>query len=75
MRTIKIGDKTINENSPTFIIAEVGTNHENDMKRAKQMIREATEAGADAIKFQTFKAEIRSESGVFNSISPKEPST
>lgn len=40
-----------------FIIAEAGVNHNGDMERARRMIDTACEAGVDAIKFQTFKAE------------------
>ncbi len=40
-----------------FIIAEVGINHNGDMELAKKMIEEAKKAGADCVKFQTFKAE------------------
>lgn len=40
-----------------FIIAEVGVNHNGDVKLAKEMIHIAREAGADAIKFQSFKTE------------------
>jgi N,N'-diacetyllegionaminate synthase len=40
----------------TFIIAEAGVNHNGDLNIAKRMIDAAKEAGADAIKFQTFKA-------------------
>ena len=44
--------------SPTaFLIAEIGVNHENDIEVAKKMIDAAKEAGADAVKFQTYKAE------------------
>jgi len=41
----------------TFIIAEAGVNHNGSIDLAKQMIDVATEAGADAVKFQTFKTE------------------
>jgi len=41
----------------TFIIAEAGVNHSGDLSIAKGMIDAAKEAGADAVKFQTFKAE------------------
>ena len=54
---IKINNKTIGENQPTFIIAEAGINHNGSVKIAKKMIEKAKECGADAIKFQTFKAE------------------
>ncbi len=41
----------------TFIIAEIGINHNGDLDLAKQMIFEAKNCGADAVKFQTFRAE------------------
>jgi len=44
-------------NKKVFIIAEAGVNHNGDVGIAKQMIDIAREAGADAVKFQTFKAE------------------
>lgn len=40
-----------------FIIAEAGVNHNGDIQLAKKLIDEASKAGADAVKFQTFKAE------------------
>ena len=40
-----------------LIIAEIGVNHEGCMKTAFQLIDDATDAGADAVKFQTYKAE------------------
>lgn len=40
-----------------FIIAEAGVNHNGDIEIAKKLVDEAVEAGADAIKFQTFKAD------------------
>ncbi len=41
-----------------FIIAEAGVNHNGDMDTAKQLIEKACEAGADAVKFQTFRADM-----------------
>jgi len=41
----------------TFVIAEAGVNHNGDVGIAKQLISVAVDAGADAVKFQTFKAE------------------
>lgn len=41
----------------TFIIAEAGVNHNGDVTVAKKLVDAAVEAGADAVKFQTFKAE------------------
>jgi len=40
-----------------YIIAEIGVNHEGDFNLATRLIAEAAEAGADAVKFQTYKAE------------------
>ena len=42
---------------PNFIIAEAGVNHNGDLSLARQLIDVAAEAGADAVKFQTFRAE------------------
>tara|TARA_B110001450_G_scaffold151869_1_gene141697 strand:- start:4308 stop:5354 length:1047 start_codon:yes stop_codon:yes gene_type:complete len=56
-KSIKIEDKIISDASPTFIIAEAGVNHGGDMNLAKQLINLASDSGADAVKFQTFKAE------------------
>ena len=47
----------MNSNTNTFIIAEAGVNHNGDLNIAKRLIDVAAESGADAIKFQTFKAE------------------
>ena len=56
-REIKIGNKIIGEGKPTFIIAEAGVNHNGRLDLALQLVDVAADAGADAIKFQTFKAE------------------
>lgn len=53
----QIGNTTISEQEKTFIIAEAGVNHNGNMSLAKEMIDVASESGADAVKFQTFKAE------------------
>ncbi|XQY91545.1 N-acetylneuraminate synthase [Metabacillus sp. HB246100] len=53
----KLGNKTITTHSPTYIIAEIGVNHNGSLELAKQTIDAATESGADAVKFQTFKTE------------------
>ena len=39
----------------TFVIVEIGVNHNNNISLAKKLIRNAKLAGADAVKFQTFK--------------------
>jgi N-acetylneuraminate synthase len=55
--TIKVKSKIISRQAPTFVIAEGACNHMCNIKLAKKMIDEAESAGADAIKFQTYKAE------------------
>ena len=57
MKKIKIGDRLIGEGEPTFIVAEIGVNHNGSVKMAKKLIDSAKEVGADAVKFQAFKAE------------------
>lgn len=57
MKNIKIGSFTISDESPPFIIAEVGINHNGQIEKALEMIKVAKDSGADAVKFQTFKAE------------------
>ena len=44
--------------TPPYVIAEAGVNHEGDMGIARRLIDEAAEAGANAIKFQTYKARM-----------------
>lgn len=53
---IKIAEKFVGDNQPTFVIAEAGINHNGSLKLAKKLVSEAKKVGADAIKFQTFKA-------------------
>lgn len=54
---IKIGNKIISENSDPYFIADIAANHDGDIDRAYHLIELAKEAGADAAKFQNFKAE------------------
>lgn len=57
IESLKIGDKYIGENESTFIIAEIGVNHNGSVEVAKEMIDAVKNIGADAVKFQTFKTE------------------
>ena len=56
-KEIRIGRRMISENSPTFIVAEMSANHNMDFDRAVEIIRAAKEAGADAVKIQTYTAD------------------
>ena len=51
-----IGTRNIGAMSEPYIIAEVGINHNGNLKTALEMIEVAKNSGADAVKFQTFKA-------------------
>ena len=63
-KEIKIGNKYIGENYPTYIIAEIGGNFDGSKDKAKRLIDAAKEAGADCAKFQTFvTSKIVSEGG------------
>ena len=54
---IKIGKKFISNKNKTYFIADIGANHDGSLIRAKKLIKLAAAAGADAAKFQHFKAE------------------
>lgn len=56
-KEIKIGSHIISKDSPTFIVAEMSANHNMDYNRAVEIMRAAKEAGADAIKIQTYTAD------------------
>ena len=56
-KEIRIGNHYISENSPAYIIAEMSANHNMDYDRAVRIVRAAKEAGADAIKIQTYTAD------------------
>lgn len=53
---ITIGEKVVGLNHPTYFIADIAANHDGDIGRAKMLIQLAAEAGADAAKFQNFRA-------------------
>lgn len=57
MQKIKVGEKLIGKGESTYIVAELGVNHNGDMNIVRELIDKAAEAGVDAIKFQKFKTE------------------
>ena len=52
MNTVKVGKKVVSAISPTYLIAEIGINHNGDLNIAKKLIEESAKAGFDAVKFQ-----------------------
>lgn len=56
-KQIKIGNKFVGADAPTFVVAEVSGNHLQDFERAKAIIKAAADAGADAVKLQTYTAD------------------
>jgi N-acetylneuraminate synthase len=57
MQLVRISNKLIGPQQPVFVIAEAGVNHNGDLKMARALVDVAVDAGADAVKFQTFKAD------------------
>ncbi|MHC4738259.1 MAG: N-acetylneuraminate synthase family protein [Planctomycetota bacterium] len=57
MKRIKIGDRWVGDGEPVYIIAEIASSFDGSKKRAKLLIDLAVNCGADAVKFQCFKAD------------------
>ncbi len=57
-RVIKIGDRLVGDGYPTFIVAEIGINHNGSVEIAQKMIEAALHAGVDAVKFQKRTPEL-----------------
>lgn len=55
--TISIDGREIGGDNPCYVIAEIGANHNQDWETAKKLIDASVEAGADAVKFQSFTVE------------------
>lgn len=56
-RRLRIGRLEIADGAPCFVIAEAGVNHNGDVEMARQLVHAAADAGASAVKFQTFSTE------------------
>jgi N,N'-diacetyllegionaminate synthase len=54
---MQIDGHSLGEHDPTFVVAEIGNNHDGSIGQARALIEAAAEAGADAVKFQTHIAE------------------
>jgi len=57
VESINIGQRRVGSGEPCYVIAEAGVNHNGDVSLAREMIDVASEAGADAVKFQSFKTD------------------
>jgi sialic acid synthase SpsE len=66
MTAFSIADRPVGPGHPTYVIAEAGANHNRDLDTARRLIDVAAEAGADAVKFQTY-----SGARIYSSKTPK----
>lgn len=57
MKKIRIDGRLLGVGEPTFIVAEIGVNHNGSVHMARKLIDAAKDAGADSVKFQSFKTE------------------
>ena len=56
MTTLKLGKRTVGLEHPTYFVADIAANYDGDLQRAKLLIHLCAEAGANAAKFQNFRA-------------------
>src|SRR5262245_14923512 len=58
MRTLNFGTRLIGDGQPTYLVAEIGINHNGDVELARRLIDAAVEAGCDAVKLQKRTPEL-----------------
>jgi N-acetylneuraminate synthase len=58
MQSVRIAEREIGPDHPTFVVAEIGINHNGSLETAKQLIDAAVAAGCDAVKFQKRSIEV-----------------
>jgi N-acetylneuraminate synthase len=58
IETIKIGNIKVGPDHPCYIIAEIGSNFDGSLQKAKKLIKLAKDCGANAVKFQSFKTDL-----------------
>jgi sialic acid synthase SpsE len=66
MRVIHIGGRPVGGDAPCYVIAEAGANHNRDFDIARRLVDAAADAGADAVKFQTY-----SGAGLYSTKTPR----
>jgi pseudaminic acid synthase len=54
MKSLRVGGRTIGEGHPTYVVAEISGNHGQSYEVARQLVQSAIDAGADAVKLQTY---------------------
>jgi sialic acid synthase SpsE len=57
MERFEIGDRAVGHGEPVYVVAEAGSNHNRDLNVALRLIDAAVDAGADAVKFQTYSGD------------------
>jgi N-acetylneuraminate synthase len=57
-KTVQIGEQWVGVGHPTYVVAEIGINHNGDVENAKKLMRAARQAGVDAVKFQKRTPEV-----------------
>ncbi|HET7011654.1 MAG TPA: N-acetylneuraminate synthase family protein [Anaerolineales bacterium] len=57
-RTVMVGQRAVGQGKPTYVVAEIGINHNGDLEAARSLIDAAAHAGVDAVKFQKRTPEL-----------------